>query len=152
MRRRKITMPDFAVPPPERAQHDALEVKLFDPNNRGARRVQIRTPNRLAKYRALESITEEQFQAGEELAATWSRAGLMQRVVANLFSAGGGRSDMTIVQLGARQALARALDGDRARYADMLISTCCYDEPAPTRRLRVALSLLAAHYGLLVRP
>lgn len=148
-RRRKVEAATFATPPPERGQHDDLEVKAFDPANRGARRVQIRTPNRLAKYRRLESISEEQFQAGEELAATWARAGLLQRVTVNLLSTGGGRRDITDVQVGARQALIRALDGDRAPFADMLVSCCVFDESVPTPRLRRGLTLLALHYGLI---
>ncbi len=147
-RRRKITLPGFALPPAERAQHDELEVKHFDPNNAGARRIQVRTPNRLAKYRRIESISEQQFQAGEALAGTWARAGLVQRVVVNLLGAGGGRADISDLQMDARTALTRALSGDRAPYADLLVSCCCYDEPVPTNRLRTALTRLARHYGL----
>lgn len=144
----RVSLPQFALPPAERAQHDQLEVKHHDPTNPGARRVQVRTPNRLAKYRAIGSIDEIQFQAGEAFAADWARAGLMQRVTANLLSTGGGRQDMTVAQLTARQAVVRALGGERAAFADLIISCCVFDESVSTARLRRALNLLGAHYGL----
>jgi hypothetical protein len=142
----------FDVPPPERAQHDQLEVKSHDPTNIGARRVQVRNPNRLRKYLALGSITDVMCQAGEALGADWDRAGLTPRQTANLLSSGGGYRSITDLQMDARQRITKALAGDRARYADLLVSVCCMDQSLRnTRRLRRALILLAFHYGLMRR-
>ena len=151
--RKPATMPAlFDVPPPERAQHDQLEVKSHDPTNIGARRVQIRNPNRLRKYLALGSINDAMCQAGEALASDWDRAGLTPRQTANLLSSGGGYRSITDLQMDARQRITKALAGDRARYADLLVSVCCMDQSLrDTRRLRRALIVLAYHYGLMRR-
>lgn len=152
--RKSVTMPVlFDVPPPERAQHDTLEVKSHDPSNIGARRVQIRHPNRLRKYLALGSINDAMCQAGEALAADWDRAGLTPRCTANLLSSGGGGyRSITDLQMDARLRITKALAGDRARYADLLVSVCCMDQSLrDTRRLRRALLVLAYHYGLMRR-
>lgn len=142
----------FEVPPAERAQHDDLEVKNHDPNNVGARRVQIRHPNRLRKYLALGSISDAMCNAGETLAADWDRAGLTPRQTVNLLTSGGGYRNITDLQMDARQRITKALAGDRARYADLLVSVCCLDQSLrDTRRLRRALILLAYHYGLIKR-
>jgi hypothetical protein len=151
--RKPVTMPAlFDVPPPERAQHDTLEVKSHDPSNIGARRVQIRNPNRLRKYLALGSINDAMCQAGEALAADWDRAGLTPRCTANLLSSGGGYRNITDLQMDARLRITKALAGDRTRYADLLVSVCCMDQSLrDTRRLRRALLVLAYHYGLIRR-
>ena len=143
---------DFATPPRERGQHDELEVVNHDPQNIGARRVQVRLPNRLAKYQALKSITPIMSQAGEALAGDWEQAGLIVRTTANLLGNGGGYKQMTDHQVDAYKRLQKALGGKRRKYADMLISTCCFDLPANTRVLRTALTKLAQHYGLLSYP
>ncbi len=146
------TSPLFDVPPPERAQHDQLEVKAHDPANIGARRVQVRNPNRLRKYLALGSISDAMCHAGEALASDWDRAGLTPRQTANLLSSGGGYRSITDLQMDARVRITKALAGDRARYADLLVSVCCMDQSLrDTRRLRRALIVLAYHYGLMRR-
>lgn len=142
----------FEVPPAERAQHDTLEVRNHDPANAGAKRVQIRHPNRLRKYLALGSINDAMCNAGEALAADWDRAGLTPRCTANLLSSGGGYRSITDLQMDARKRVTKALAGDRGRYADILVSVCCMDQSLrDTRRLRRALMVLAYHYGLMRR-
>lgn len=155
-KKRPKTPTTFALPPAERAQHEALVVVNHDPQNAGARRVQILLPNRLRKYRAINQakggeagITEVMMQAGEELAATWEAAGLTPRQTVNLLTSGGGYRDISQFQLDARERLTKALAGDRKPYADLLVSVCCFDQSVPnTRRLRRALLVLAYHYGL----
>jgi hypothetical protein len=148
-KRKQAPLTDFAVPPSERAQHDALEVKNHDPQNRGARRVQVKLPNRLRKYRALGSITEDQLLAGEELATDWETAGKLPKQTVNLLSTGGGHRDMTQRQVDAHDRLVKALDGPRKRFADLLVSVCCFDQPAPSvPKLSGALELLARHYRI----
>lgn len=151
--RKPLRLPGlFEVPPAERAQHDLLEVKSHDPANAGAKRVQIRHPNRLRKYLALGSINDHMCHAGEALGADWDRAGLTPRCTANLLSSGGGYRNITDLQMDARKRVTKALAGDRARYADLLVSVCCMDQSLRnTRRLRRALLHLAYHYGLMRR-
>lgn len=158
--KRQKTPALFATPPIERGQHDELTVVNHDPQVMSAKRVQVLLPNRLRKYRAINQarggeagITEVQMQAGEELAATWEAAGLTPRQTVNLLSSGGGYRDISGYQMEARTRLKKALAGDRAPYADLLVSVCCFDQGVPsTRRLRRALILLAYHYGLARRP
>ena len=147
-RKRKVTLPGFATPPPERGQHDDLEVKAFDPLNLAARRIQVRSPDRLAKYLRMGSIDQRLFEAGTILALTWAKAGLTQRTTVNLMATGGGRRDLTDYQVDARRDITRALSGARAPHADILLRVCCFDEPADVRRLRKALDLLAIFYGV----
>lgn len=142
----------FELPPIERGQHDALDVVHHDPQNAGAKRVQLRYPNRLRKYVALKSITDPMAQAGETLASDWEAAGLIPRQTANLNGTGGGYKDITTHQIDARKRLNKALAGDRKKYADLLVSVCCFDRGVQnTRRLRRALLTLAYHYGLIRR-
>jgi hypothetical protein len=150
--RRPKAAGEFATPPRERGQHDELEVVNHDPQNIGARRVQVKLPNRLQKYVALKSITPIMAQAGEALGDDWEHAGLVTRTTANLMGNGGGYKQMTDSQVDAYKRLQKALGGKRLKYADMLISTCCFDLPANTRVLRTALTKLAQHYGLLGYP
>jgi len=151
MARRK-QRPDFAVPPPERGRHDELIIMSPDPKNPGVRRVQIKKPNRLRKYRALGSITEPMAQAGEELASLWERAGLIQRTTANWDGVGGGYTDLSQIQIDARKAITKALSGDRRRYSTLLVNVCCFDEGVnDTRTLRKGLLRLAVHFGLIRR-
>ena len=143
---------DFATPPPERGQHDELEVVNHDPQNAGARRVQVKLPNRLQKYVALRSITPILAQAGEALASDWNLAGLTLRTTSNLSGVGGGRRDMSEAQMDAHRRVTKALGGGGKKYSDMLISTCCHDLPARIEVLRTALKKLAQHYGLISYP
>lgn len=147
-KRRERKAVDYAVPPPERAQHDDLEVKAFDPKVMSARRVQIRTPDRLAKYLRIGAIDRRAYEAGSILGLAWAKAGLTQRTTVNLLATGGGRRDLTDNQVDARRQLTQALAGPRAPYADILVNVCCFDAPADTRRLRKALDLLAIFYGV----
>lgn len=136
----------------QRGQHDQLDVVHHDPQNAGAKRVQLRYPNRLRKYVALRSISEPMATAGETLANDWETAGLIPRQTANLNGTGGGYRDITDLQMDARTRVTKALAGDRAKYADLLVSVCCFDRGVQnTRRLRRALLCLAYHYGLMRR-
>lgn len=142
-----------------RGQHDELDVEQIDPNDVRARRVRVLRPNRLRKYLALRSISQPMCDAGELLATHWERAGLTPRVTAN-YSIGyaavhtsvnlsGGLSTEAVDH---RAEVRKALSGDRARYADLLVSVCCFDEGLrDTRRLRRALTRLAVHFGFLRR-
>ena len=148
-RRNRITLPYIALPPPERGQHDELEVKNHDVQNPGLKRVQVKLPNRLRKYRALGSITEDQAMAGETLAYDWEVAGKLPKQTVNLLSTGGGHRDMSRRQIDAHKRVVGALGGSRVRWADMLVSVCCFDQPAAsTEKLGVALEALARYYGI----
>lgn len=150
-KKRRIAV-TYEVPPPQRGQHDALEVKHHDPKDMSAKRVQLVHPNRLRKYLALKSITEAMCSAGETLAADWDLAGLTPRQTTNLMASGGGYKNITDAQLDARSRLTKALAGDRKRYADLLVGVCCLDQSQrDTRRLRRGLILLAYHYGITKR-
>lgn len=142
-----------------RGQHDALDVEQIDPNNTRARRVRVLRPNRLRKYLAMKSISQPMCDAGEILGTQWERAGIRERITVRYGSSGGvGVGAQMVRDMGAEcmdayADVQRALGGDRAPYADLLVSVCCYDEGvANTRRLRRALLALAVHYGLLRRP
>lgn len=140
-----------------RGQHDELDVEQIDPNNLRARRVRVLRPNRLRKYLSTRSITQAMCDAGELLAAQWERAGIRESVTTRYGASGGASSKLTLPHrdvtadgIDAHKALQRALAGDRRRYADLLVSVCCYDEGLrDTRRLRRALLALAKHYGFL---
>ncbi len=159
MKKRPKTAVTFATPPVERGQHDQLTVVNHDPQVISAKRVQVLLPNRLRKYRAINQarggdagITETMMQAGEELAADWDRAGLTPRQTANLDRTAGGYRDISDMQMDARTRVKKALAGDRAKYADLLVHVCCFDEAVSnTRRLRRALVALAYHYGMMRR-
>lgn len=142
----------FATPPPERGQHDELEVISLDPRDRSARRVQVKAPDRLAKYLALRSIELVQHDAGRWLRDDWVLARKSPSCTVNLLSSGGGRRDLTGTQVDADRRVRRALGGRRQRWAKMLVAVCCFDEAAgSTQQLRVALSWLAFHYQLVTR-
>jgi len=138
-----------------RGQHDALDVEQIDPNNTRARRVRVLRPNRLRKYLAMKSISQPMCDAGELLATHWERAGLTPRVTARwseysavAYQSGG----LSTVVMDHRDEVRQALSGDRARYADLLVSVCCFDEGVrDTRRLRRGLLRLAQHFGLVRR-
>lgn len=138
-----------------RGQHDALDVEQIDPNDVRARRVRVLRPNRLRKYLAMKSITQPMCDAGELLATHWERAGLTPRVTArwseytnSVYCAGG----LSTVVMDHRAEVRKALSGDRARYADLLVSVACFDEGVrDTRRLRRGLLRLAMHFGLIRR-
>lgn len=140
-----------------RGQHDVLDVEQIDPNNVRARRVRVLRPNRLRKYLSTRSISQAMCDAGELLATQWERAGIRESVTTRYGASGGASSKLTLPLrdvsaegIDAHKAVQKALAGDRRRYADLLVSVCCYDEGLrDTRRLRRALLLLAKHYGFL---
>lgn len=142
-----------------RGQHDELDVEQINPNDVRARRVRVLRPNRLRKYLGMKSITQVMCDAGEILGTQWERAGVRGRVTTNYGAASAGGAAGQVVRdssgegMDAYADVQRALGGDRAPYADLLVSVCCYDEGvANTRRLRRALLALAVHYGLIRRP
>jgi hypothetical protein len=138
-----------------RGQHDELEVESIDPNDIRAKRVRVLRPNRLRKYLGMKSISRAQCEAGEMLASLWERAGKDVRTTANYtgVKVSSGFRDVTGAEVDADRALRAALRGDRARYADLLVSVCCYDVGVrDTRRLRRALTALGVHFGLIHTP
>jgi hypothetical protein len=142
-----------------RGQHDEMDVERIDPNDIRAKRVRVLRPNRLRKYLGMKSITLVQCEAGELLAAQWERAGLRERVTSRYATGGACGNqiphsvrDLTAGAVDAHRAVQAALRGDRAPYADLLVSVCCHDEGVRnTRRLSRALTALAVHFGLVRR-
>jgi hypothetical protein len=120
-------------------------------------------------------VTEPQFNAGERLAADFWHAQLMPRVTADWSAAATSRRtrravpgagvEMSDNVAAARQRVHRALDAVGPELAGMLVDVCCHEiglEAAeriqgwPQRSgklvLRLALTSLARHYGLIAPP
>lgn len=112
-------------------------------------------------------ITEDQFNAGERLAADYEYAGLMPRTVSyydgvpvsgkKYYSS--VRDDPSLTQMAAKQRVNAALDSIGPGLADVLIRVCCFHEGLeqaeknlawPTRSaklvLKIALERLADYY------
>ena len=153
-KRPKRTPEAFETVNTYRATHDEFEVERLDPNNLRAKRVRVRTPDRLAKYLRLRSITPDQHQAGDLLRALWDRAfgsrGFAKASTASLERVD-GRKGVEGYQGGGDALRLRTalLEPSVAPYANLLISVCVFDEGVNcTRRLRKGLTALAVHFGI----
>ena len=117
-------------------------------------------------------ISEIEFTAGERLRADFTFGQMTPRVTANwqqLLGAGGGNpgspdigAEISDAVARAQERVRRALDAAGPDLADILLDVCCYlrgissvesskrwPKRAGKEVLRIALRLLARHYGLL---
>ncbi len=116
-------------------------------------------------------VDQAEFAAGERLRADYSRARLMPRVTANWTAAvadkrrgrgPGGIAELTEVAIAARRRLDKALTAVGPELSGVLVDFCCFlkglediehERQWPARSakvvLRLGLSRLARHYGLL---
>lgn len=150
----------------------------FDPESDSIGRGRARTESPLAWLRRRKDksgaplVRDEQFRAGERLAADFRRAEMMGRITMawdGLPTGGRGRAsgstigvDMRDGAVAARESVGRALKAVGPDFAGVLVDICCYETGLeqlerrsgwPERSGKVvvqyALNALARHYGLL---
>lgn len=158
------------------AQHRTLEEIVIDDEAFGRRTVTANADESplawLRRHKGSDGrplIAAAAFAAGERLRADYTRGQLMPRVTANWTAevaqsrrdGAGGIVEMTEAAISARKRVERALSAVGPELAGVLIDFCCFLKGIETiereRRwpqrsaklvLRLALSVLARHYGL----